>query len=136
VKLNFAKANTDGASLTAVNLDLGAGFGVTNKVVRVDIGGTTNVVFTLDANGRGVSGLGSCKLTYNKKAGTWGLTAKLAKGSWQTVWASYGLVNADLPKNARTIVTMPVIVVIGTDASANDRSMLYTAKAGKSGSAN
>jgi PKD repeat protein len=135
VKLNFAKANADSASLTATNLDLGAGFGVTNKVVRVDIGGATNVVFTLDAKGKGVSGLGSCKLTYNKKTLRWALTAKLAKGSWQTAWAGYGLVNADVPKYTRTLVTMPVVVVIGTDAFAAEHMMFYTAKAGKSGKA-
>jgi hypothetical protein len=82
-----------------------------------------------------VSSLGSCKLTYNKKAGTWGLTAKLAKGSWHTAWASCGLVNADVPKTPPTTVTMPVVVMIGADAFAAEHTMFYTAKAGKSGSA-
>jgi PKD repeat protein len=132
MKLNFAKPDADSASLSAVNLDLGAGFGATNKVFRVDIGGTP-VRFTLDGKGRGVGRFGSCKLAYKKKTGKWTFTVKLLGGSWQTLWAPYGLVNADVN---RMIVMMPVVVVIGNDAFAGDRPLFYTAKAGKSGMAN
>jgi hypothetical protein len=62
------------------------------------------------------------------------LTANLAKGNWLTQWAAYGMENKTVPKPG-VQVTMPVIAVIGDEAFANDRSMLYTAKAGKAGSA-
>jgi hypothetical protein len=133
--LNFAKTNADSASLSAIpNLD--AGFNLTNKLVRVDIGGTTNVTFALDAKGkgRGVGAFGSCKLAYNKKMKQWTLSAKLAKGPWQASWAIYGLENKNVPKPG-VWVTMPVVVLIGSEAFADERPMLYTAKAGKSGSA-
>jgi PKD repeat protein len=133
VKLNFAKQNADSASLTAIP-DLGAGFSVTNKLVAVDIGGTTNVTFTLDAKGRGAGAFGSCKLAYNKKTGLWKFSAKLSKGSWQPQWELYGLANTNAP-NPGMSVSMPVIVLIGDEAFVDERPMLYTAKIGKSGSA-
>jgi hypothetical protein len=105
---------------------------VTNKLVVVDIGGTTNATFTLDAKGRGVGTFGSCKLAHNKNTGPWKLSVKLKNGSWQTPWAAYGLVNAPRPGVS---VMMPVIVLISDEAFADERPMLYTAKAGKSGSA-
>jgi hypothetical protein len=44
------------------------------------------------------------------------------------------LTNENVGKPGRS-VTMPVVVVIGTDAFAGEHAMVYTAKAGKSGSA-
>jgi hypothetical protein len=136
VKLNFAKTNSDSCSLTATLEDLVAGYNLTNKVVTLDIGGA-QVPFTLDAKGKGkgVSSFGSCKLAYNKKKTLWTLTANLAKGSWQTPWATYGLLNALVPKKPATQVTMPVVMVIDTNAFAGERLMAYTAKFNKSGSA-
>jgi hypothetical protein len=136
VKLNFAETNSDSCSLTAA-LDLGSGYNLTNKVVTLDIGGTTNMTFNLDAKGKGkgVGHYGSCKLAYNKKTKHWAFRAKLAKGSWQTQWADYGLVNTNALKSSEDWVTMPVIVLIGDKAFAAERLALYTAKAGKSGSA-
>jgi hypothetical protein len=87
----------------------------------------------MDVKGRGVSPFGSCKLTRNKKTGLWTLTAKLAKGTWREPWATHGLVNQTVKPGAW--VTMPVVVVIGDDALANERPMLYTATKDKSGSA-
>jgi uncharacterized repeat protein (TIGR02543 family) len=132
-KLNFAKPNADSCSLSAI-LDLGAGYNLTNKAVTVDIGGTTNVTVMLDAKwkGKGANSFGSCKLAYNKKLVSWVLSVKLAKGSWQTPWAAHGLEN----KTVRGAwVTMPVVVVIGDDAFADERPMLYTATKDKSGTA-
>ncbi len=133
-KLNFAKLNSDSCSLTAT-LNLGAGFNLTNKVLTVDVGGA-QVPFTLDpkGKGRGVSPFGSCKMAYNKKAGLWTLTVKLAKGTWRTPWGAHDLVNGNVLKPG-VLVTMPVVVVIGVDAFADEHSMFYTAKKNKSGSA-
>jgi len=134
VTLNFAKTNSDSCSLTATLPDLDANYNLTNKVVTLDIGGA-QVPFTLDAkgNGRGTSAFGSCKLAYGNRTG-WTFTANLAKGSWQTPWAAYGL-EANTVANPGVWVTMPVVVVIDTEAFAGERAMLYTAKWNKSGSA-
>ena len=132
VSWGLAKTNSDSCTLTAT-LDPGAGFSVTNKVVTLNIGGA-QAAFTLNAKGRGVSGLGSCTLAYNKKTKQWTLSAKLRKGSWQTTWAAYGLENKTVPKPGEW-VTMPVVVLIGDEAFADERPILYTAKANKSGSA-
>ena len=136
VKLNFAKTNADSASLSASILDLDAGYNLTNKVVTLDIGGTTNVTFTLDAKGKGRGGgrFGSCKLAYNKRTAQWKLRAKLRKGSWQASWATYHLENRTVAKPG-LLVTMPVIVLIDAEASADEHTMFYTAKAWKSGTA-
>ena len=71
-------------------------------------------------------------LTARKQA--YGLfTANLWNGSWQTPWAAYGLETNTVAKPG---VTMPVIVLIGDEAFAGERTnMFYTAKAGKSGTA-
>ena len=135
VKLSFAKTNSDSCTLTAA-LDLGSSYNLTNKVVTVDVGGA-QVPFTLDAKGKGkgVSSFGSCKLAPNKKIpGSWTLTVKLAKGTWREPWEAWRLTNENVGKPGRS-VTMPVVVVIGTDAFAGEHAMVYTAKAGKSGSA-
>jgi hypothetical protein len=130
-KLNFAKPYSDSCTLTAT-LDLGAGFGQAGgqRQVTLDIGDAT-LSFTLDAKGRGVNSNGSCKLAYNNRTG-WTLTVTLAKGSWRTQWATYGLTNETV-KNK--LVTTPVVVVIDTEAFAVERTMLYTAKYGQSGTA-
>ena len=81
-----------------------------------------------------MSSFGSCKLAYNKQTGQWALTANLAKGTWRTQWAAYGLANTTMPKSG-VWVTMPVVVVIGNDAFADERPVLYTATKDKSGAA-
>jgi hypothetical protein len=133
MKLNFAKLNADSVSLSGI-LDLDAGFNPASKAVTLNIGGA-QVPFTLDAKGkgRGVSDFGSCKLAYNKKTLSWTLTANLAKGTWRTAWAAYGLENESVKPG--TWVTMPVVVVISDDAFADERPVLYTATKDKSGSA-
>jgi len=135
VKLNFAKTNSDSCSLTATLEDLVAGYDLTNKVVTLDVGGTTNVTFTLDAKGRGVSTFGSCKLAYGKKTGLWTLTAKLRKGSWQTPWANYSMISSNIPRPGISITNFPVISVLDTNAFVGIRNLHYTAKYGKSGTA-
>ena len=138
VKLNFAKTNSDSCTLTATLLDLDAGYDLTNKTVTLDIGGA-QVPFTLDkkGKGKGVSpdGNGSCKLTYKKRTGLWTLTAKLAKGSWQTPWANYSMISSNIAKPGISITNFPVISVLDTNAFAGTRNLHYTAKYGKSGSA-
>jgi PKD repeat protein len=133
LNLNLAKTNSDSCTLTATMEDLAAGYNLTNKVVTVDVGGA-QVPFTLDAKGKGkgVSHFGNCKLVRNKKTGLWTLKVKFAKGAWRTQWSEYGLENTTTSKAP---VTIPVIMLIDSEAFAVEHPMLYTAKAGKSGSA-
>ena len=133
--VNFGKTNADTCALTA-NLALGTNYNLTNKVVTLDIGGA-RVSFTLDAKGkgRGVGPLGSCSLTYNKPSSSYLLTANLAKGFWRTPWATYGMMNATVPKSPPTVVTLPVTVIVSTEAFAGTRALLYTATHNKTGTA-
>ena len=122
--LNFANTNADSCSLSAT-LDLGASYNPVDNQVMLDIGGA-QIPFTLDAKGRGVNQFGSCTLGYDESTGLWTLNADLAKGSWQTAWAAYGLVNQTEPKPGAG-VTMPVIVLVGNEAFAAEHTMSYTA---------
>ena len=132
LKLNFAKPNADSVSLSGT-LDLGTNFNVTAKLVTLDIGGVP-LAFTLNAKGRGANAVGSCQLAYSKKAKLWTLRANLAKGSWQTAWATSGLENTTVPKPGISVM-LTVIAVIDTEAFAGERTMLYAATLNKSGSA-
>jgi hypothetical protein len=58
----------------------------------------------------------------------------MSRGSWQAPWAGHGLVNANIPKPG-TSVTLPVILVVGDQTFATDKTLLYTATAGKSDAA-
>ena len=132
VKLNFRKPSADSCSLAA-NIVLPNGFAPAGKPVTLNIGGA-QTSFTLDAKGRGVNVQGTCKLSFNKKANDWTMKVTLSKTSLQAEWADEGLVNADVPKRG-TPVTFTVIVLVDNEGFAADKSLMYTAKAGKSGNA-
>ena len=128
--VNFAAANKDSAQLTG-QVDLGP-VSVAGLPVSVDIGGA-QVSFTLDAKGKAKNGSSSCRLSQTS-GNSWTLTVKFSKGTWSAPWATVGLVNQDIPKPG-VPVTMPVVVIIGNEAFAAERSVTYTAKAGKPGKA-
>ena len=132
VKLNLARTNADSCSLTAT-LDPGVGFNPAGKTFMLDIGGV-RTPFALDGKGRGVGAYGNCRLSYSKSKGVWTFTAKLRSGSWQDQWAILGLMDDTVPKPG-TAVTMPVNLLLGAESFAGDRQLVYTAKAGKSGTA-
>jgi uncharacterized repeat protein (TIGR01451 family) len=134
VKLNFAKVNADSGNLRAI-LDLGAGFGLTNKLVTLNVGGA-QVQFTLDSKGKGhgIGAYGNCKLSYNKKTDLWRFNARMKNGSWQDAWTAQGLVNATI-RSPGMSVQLRVVLLIDNEAFATDKSLNYTAKAGKSGTA-
>ncbi len=132
VKLNFAQPDADRISFSGT-LDLGANFNVAARMVTLDVGGA-QVSFTLDAKGRGVSAYGNCRLLYNKRMTLWTLQTNLAKGDWQTAWAADGLNNTTVRRPGIPVM-LPVVVLIGGEAFADERSMIYTAQLNKSGSA-
>jgi hypothetical protein len=132
VKTNFKKAGADSWNLTAI-VALPDGFSLGGQSVTLEVGGAP-AAFSLNAKGVGVNTQGNCHLVFKKKTNTWTLTAKMQKGDWQDLWIKYGLVNADVPK-MRGSVTLPVIVLAGNEGFVADKTLLYTAKAGKSGTA-
>jgi hypothetical protein len=131
-KLNFAKANADTCNLTAT-LDPGAGFNPAGKSVTLNIGGA-QMSFTLDSKGRAVGSPGACRLSYSKSKKVWTLTTKLKSGNYQTAWAAYGMVNANLPQPTAA-VKVPVTLLLGQEMFVGERTLTYKAKPGKSGTA-
>ena len=133
-KLNFAKENTDGYSLTAV-AQLSPDFLTAGQTLALDIGGAQET-FTLDSKGRGVNEQGTCRLTFSKatkkRAAVWTVTIKLSHGAFGDAWAAYGL--TDTTTNDAS-VNLPVVLTVGDEAFADDTTLLYTAKSGKSGTA-
>jgi hypothetical protein len=131
-KLNFAKANADTCNLTAT-LDPGAGFNPAGKSVTLDIGGA-QMSFTFDSKGRTVGSPGACRLSYSKSKRVWTLTAKLKGGNYQTAWAAYGMVNANLPQPTAA-VKVPVTFLLGQETFVGEKTLTYKVKPGKSGTA-
>jgi PKD repeat protein len=132
IKLNFKKGSEDWCNLTAITDPL-PGFTPAGKSVTLDIGGEQSS-FTLNANNRAVNGHDSCTFNlFNKKANTWKLHVHLARASLQgAAWADAGLTNAPASKNP---VTLTAVVLVGNEAFVADKALLYTAKAGRSGTA-
>ena len=135
--VSFIKTNADSGTLIAkLNLP-----GVTNLIqltgatILVDIG-NAQVPFTLDNKGRSGSVPRTCRLAYTKptktKAGYWTATIALSKGSWSGPWGAYGL-NSAAHKN--DLVIVPVVVVVGTEAFAIEKSLHYTTVPNKTGTA-
>ena len=142
--VNFAKVSNDTCSVTAT-LDLG-GFTPTNQtLVIVGIGGAQRV-FTLNSYGRGIlylrnsSGratgiLGTCWLTYNKRTALWTVTATLSRGTWRDSWDTAGLHNDTITARMGYHVTLPVAVLIGSEAFAAESQLHYTAIQARTGTA-
>jgi hypothetical protein len=131
--LNFAKTNADKCAIKG-SIDLPPDYIFAGKLVVLDVGGVT-VSFTLDSKRRGRNG--SCtfnKPSYHKRTGLWTFNASLKNGTWRDLWATHGLVNADVPKPGTT-VSLPVILVIDDQAFMEIPNLQYTARAGKSGTA-
>jgi PKD repeat protein len=131
-KLNFAKADSDGYNLTAV-AQLSPDFLTTGQTLALDIG-RAQETFTLDSKGRGVNEQGTCRLAFSKatkkRAAVWTITIKLSHGDFRDAWAVYGLTNTTTNDAS---VELPVVLMIGDEAFADDTLLLYTAKSGKSG---
>jgi uncharacterized repeat protein (TIGR01451 family) len=130
LKSNFAKPNSDGATLAAT-LELGEGFKPLGQTLVLDMG-NAQVQFTLNKNGLGVSAPNSARLSFNKHTGVWTLKARLRAGDWHTSWAAYGLVDATI-HSPGLAVTMPVVVLVADQGYATDRSLKYTATTHKTG---
>ena len=128
LQLNFAKPNADSAHLTAIFAP-GQNFSVAGQPVTVAIG-NAQVDFVLNKAGHGTGSNGTCNVTYTKRLG-WRIVLALKGGAWHSAWSASGLVNASIKKGIP--VRVPVVVLIGSEASAADQALTYTATAGKSG---
>jgi hypothetical protein len=132
VKVNFAKPNTDSLTLQAL-IDGDLYSGIAGKTVTLDVGGA-QVAFVIDAKGQGINASGTCRFTYSTSKGTGTLNLKLRRGTWQHEWARYGIMNETVLKPGSS-VTLPVVIVIGDQALMGEKSLHYTAKKDKSGTA-
>ncbi len=132
IKLNFKEVSADSCSFNAI-IDPLPGFIPAGKLVTLDIGGEQSS-FTLNARNRGVNTQGSCSFSLlDRKSGNWFIHVNLAKASLQgQAWTDAGLTNAPASKNP---VPLTVVVLVGNEAFAADKTLLYTAKAGQSGTA-
>ena len=131
-RVNFAKANLD-RCIVLGTFDLPRDYSFANKPTTLDVGGA-EVSFTLNKNGVGVNGLSRfSKPTYNKKTGLWRLHVTLKKGSWQTNWADYSMINSNIPKPGVVVSNLPVVFLVDTEAFMATTNLQYTAKYGKFG---
>jgi hypothetical protein len=133
-KLNFAKTNADSCALMG-SFQAPSNTVFAGKVATLDIGGAS-LTFTFPLKGSAVNGASTFSLPkYNKKAESWSLKARFRNGSWQTPWASYSMVNSNIPKPGVEVTDLPVILLLDTDGFMATTNLTYTAKQGKSGAA-
>jgi len=137
IKLNFASAGKDSVSQKGT-LQLPAGYALGGKTASVVVGGF-KADFTLSTKFTGALGTNkiSIKPGKNNAPAKYSLTLK---GAIAASLTDEGLTNETIDKNlnaARTVRTFLLIDALGTTPLLyeNSKQLLYTAKAGKTGSA-
>jgi hypothetical protein len=131
-KPNFAKANADRCSLKGT-IDLPADAILNGKQLTVNIG-AAQVSFILDSKGHGVNGRNTCRLKFNKRTGTWAISASFRNGSWHDIWTASGMIDAEIPKPG-TAAKLTAVILLEKESFAAEKAILYTAKQGISGTA-
>ncbi|HLX62410.1 MAG TPA: putative Ig domain-containing protein [Planctomycetota bacterium] len=138
VKLNLKTAGADSIQVKGT-LSLAPGFSAAGKQAVTYVGGIAAKI-TLSSAGKGTSGTNSVGSSLNafsiKLKATGGQNAytfSFKKGTFAAKLATFGLTNENVlvPR----AVTLPVIVLINGELYKSDKSLNYTAKAGRSGSA-
>ncbi|MEI6085702.1 MAG: PKD domain-containing protein, partial [Verrucomicrobiota bacterium] len=132
MKVNFAKPDADSVKFQG-EVGLDPAFAITGKQVLLSVGDAT-LAFVLDSQGKGTNPLGKFQIKFNSKTGNWTVKASFSKGTWRTPWATYGLTNTTNAKPG-VAVTVPVILVVGSDSFMIDRVLTYTSTKDKSGQA-
>ena len=95
--------------------------------------GDAQVSFTLSSKGSGGNRVSTfSKPTYNNKTGLWTFSATLKKGSWQTAWADYGMVNSPIRKPGSP-VNLPVMLTLDVGTFMGSKNLHYTAMWDKPG---
>jgi PKD repeat protein len=131
-KVNFKKSDADSCNLIA-DIVLPDGFDPTGKSLTVNIGGAQSS-FILDTKNKGRNAQGQCSLKFNRKTSDWTVKVSLNKTSLQAAWLDEGLADTTTSKTG-TEVTMTVVVLVGNESFIADKTLLYKAKEGKSGTA-
>jgi len=125
-RLNFARKNQDGYSLSGVLPLLAADFKTNAVTASIDLAGAI-VNFTLDAKGHARNTFGSCSLKHN--ANGWQLKVANKKGAWSDVWGDAELNDQTI----KTTLVLPITVTIGGQVFGGSKTVQYHAIATKSG---
>jgi hypothetical protein len=135
VDLDFARSGKDSLAFDGM-LRIPSGCDVAGRTVSVDIGGVERS-FVLDSSGNGNTSDGAIHVIVTKNGNS--VPAQIAKftvalqnTSLQASLADDGLVNADV---SGALVRVPVRVTFRGETNASVEELMYSAKAGKSGSA-
>ena len=134
IKLNFAKPLSDSVSLAGALL-VPAGFNVAGAPVTVDVGGVEKT-FTLDAKGKAKVGNDSFSIKVKAKKGV--VLEQVAKfkfatkkGTFAPAFVDENFTSRDAKKEPGAVVG---VVQVGDLYAQSTLPVLYTGKAGKSGS--
>src|SRR5258706_16168100 len=130
--VNFAKTGAGSVKFQGA-VSLAPEFVPAGQQVLLDIGDAT-LVFVLNDKGTGTNPLGKFQLKFNSKTGAWTVKASFSKGTWRGPWANHGLGNTTNAKPG-VAVTVPVILVVGTESFMKDQVLTYTSAMDKSGRA-
>ncbi len=130
IALNFKRTNADSLMLEGT-VAIPAGFAPLGQTVVVDVGGVVRS-FTLDKTGKASHGSDSFQFTLKKGAATARFTAKFSKAALAATLADEGLTSQAAVKALKTIRVN--LLFAATDYQFDD-TVLYSANAGKTGSA-
>ena len=136
VRLNFARSLSDSIKLSGT-LPVPDAFTVSGKVLVVNVGGAI-ASFTLDGKGAAVTGTNKAKLRVKSSKGIVAaqsspLNVSFSKGSFAGKFADEQLSSMmDAKFESKSV---PVVVLFNTALFTVKQNVLWTAKAGKSGTA-
>ncbi len=129
--LNFARTNADSCVLQG-KLDLPADYAFSGKQVTAYVGGEV-ASFTLNNKGQAhASSLVFNKPVYSRKTGLWTFNLTLKNRDLQTAWASYGMLNQNVPSPGTLIDELPAILVIDDQSFMETMNVHYIARQSKS----
>ena len=129
-RVRFNVADRDTLRLTGgLSPGPGEGFNPNGAPVTFDIGGL-QLSFTLDEKGRATNAQGVLAISPRQGFRTFSL--RLKKGNFASNWTDEGMLNETMHK---VPITIRIVLTLGGGAYTGNYGMLYTAKAGKVGTA-
>jgi hypothetical protein len=136
VRLNFSRTLSDNIKLSGA-LPVPDGFSVSEKMLVVDAGGAI-AIFTLSSKGAAVSGTNKAKLRVKSSKGivaaqNAAFSVNFSKGSYASKFTDEGMSSLADAKSESKVV--PVVVLFNGALYSAKQNVLWTARAGKSGSA-
>jgi hypothetical protein len=129
ISLNFASSGKDSISIAGF-IPMPAGFSFAGKQVAFDVGGVQQV-FVLNARGQSAP-KGLRIRTKPSSGGTSQYTLLLRNGAFSSVLSASGLTNTTVVNAA---ISARVMCIFNGVLYQTDRSLVYSAKQGKSGKA-